>query len=54
MDYVPNISKDTALQKSENIKNHERMFGKFLQGVFKKQGLDLSIDEAINEFKKYC
>lgn len=54
MDYVPNISKDTALQRSENIKNHERMFGKFLQGVFKKQGLDLSIDEAINEFKKYC
>ena len=54
MDYVPNISKDTTLQRSENIKNHERMFGKFLQGVFKKQGLDLSIDEAINEFKKYC
>lgn len=54
MDHVPNISKDTALQRSENIKNHERMFGKFLQGVFKKQGLDLSIDEAINEFKKYC
>lgn len=54
MDYVPNISKEEALLRSKNIKNRERIFGKFLQSVFEKQGLNLSIDEAINEFKKYC
>lgn len=54
MKQVPTLSKEEALQKAENIKGKEKVFGKFLQNVFKQKGLDLSIDEAINEFKKYC
>lgn len=54
MKQVPTLSKEEALQKAENIKGREKVFGKFLQNVFKQKGLDLSIDEAINEFKKYC
>lgn len=54
MKQVPTLSKEEALQKAESIKGREKVFGKFLQNVFKKKGLDLSIDEAINEFKKYC
>jgi exodeoxyribonuclease-5 len=54
MKQVPTLSKEEALQKAENIKGREKVFGKFLQNVFKQKGLNLSIDEAINEFKKYC
>ena len=54
MKQVPTLSKKEALQKAESIKGREKVFGKFLQNVFKQKGLDLSIDEAINEFKKYC
>lgn len=54
MKQVPTLSKEEALQKAESIKGREKVFGKFLQNVFKQNGLDLSIDEAINEFKKYC
>lgn len=54
MKQVPTLGKEEALQKAESIKGREKVFGKFLQNVFKKKGLDLSIDEAINEFKKYC
>lgn len=54
MKQVPILSKEGALQKAESIKGREKVFGKFLQNVFKQKGLDLSIDEAINEFKKYC
>lgn len=54
MKQVPSISKEEALQKSKNIIGNEKMFGKFLQNIFKQKGLDLNIDEAINEFKKYC
>lgn len=54
MKQVPTLSREEALQKAENIKGREKVFGKFLQNVFKQKGLDLSIDEAINEFKKYC
>lgn len=54
MKQVPTLSKEEALQKAESIKSREKVFGKFLQNVFKQKGLDLSIDEAINEFKKYC
>lgn len=54
MRQVPTLSKEEALQKAESIKGREKVFGKFLQNVFKQKGLDLSIDEAINEFKKYC
>ena len=54
MKQVPTLSKEEALQKAESIKGREKVFGKFLQNVFKQKGLDLSIDEAINEFKKYC
>lgn len=54
MKQVPTLSKEEALQKAESIKGKEKVFGKFLQNVFKQKGLDLSIDEAINEFKKYC
>lgn len=54
MKQVPTLSKEEALQKAESIKDKEKVFGKFLQNVFKQKGLDLSIDEAINEFKKYC
>lgn len=54
MKQVPALSKEEALQKAESIKGREKVFGKFLQNVFKQKGLDLSIDEAINEFKKYC
>lgn len=50
----PNLDKDAAMSKIENIKENPRMFAKFLQNVFKQKGLDLNIDEAINEFKKYC
>ena len=38
----------------ERIKGHEKQFARFLQNVFKHKGLDLSSDEAINEFKKLC
>lgn len=48
------ITKEEALKRSENAKNNPRMFGKFLQNVFKLKGLDLSVEEAIEEFKKYC
>lgn len=54
MKQVPTLSKEEALQRAEGIKGREKVFGKFLQSVFKQKGLDLSIDEAINEFKKYC
>lgn len=54
MKQVPTLSKEEALQRAEGIKGREKVFGKFLQNVFKQKGLDLSIDEAINEFKKYC
>ncbi len=54
MKQVPTLSKEEALQKAGSIKGREKVFGKFLQNVFKQKGLDLSIDEAINEFKKYC
>lgn len=54
MKQVPTLSKEEALQKAESIKGREKVFGKFLQNVFKQKGLDLSIDEVINEFKKYC
>lgn len=54
MKQVPTLSKEEALQKAESIKGREKVFGKFLQNVFKQKGLDLSIDEAVNEFKKYC
>lgn len=54
MKQVTTLSKEEALQKAESIKGREKVFGKFLQNVFKQKGLDLSIDEAINEFKKYC
>lgn len=54
MKQVPTLSKEKALQRAESIKGREKVFGKFLQNVFKQKGLDLSIDEAINEFKKYC
>lgn len=54
MKQVPTLSKEEALRKAESIKGREKVFGKFLQNVFKQKGLDLSIDEAINEFKKYC
>lgn len=54
MKQVPTLSKEEALQKAESIKGKEKIFSKFLQNVFKQKGLDLSIDEAINEFKKYC
>ena len=54
MKQVPTLSKGEALQKAESIKGREKVFGKFLQNVFKQKGLNLSIDEAINEFKKYC
>lgn len=54
MKQVPTLSKEEALQKAESIKGREKVFGKFLQNVFKQKGLDLSIDETINEFKKYC
>lgn len=54
MKQVPTLSKEEALQRAENIKGREKVFGKFLQNIFKQKGLDLSIDEAINEFKKYC
>ena len=54
MKQVPTLSKEEALQKAESIKGREKVFGKFLQNVFKQIGLNLSIDEAINEFKKYC
>lgn len=54
MKQVPTLSKEEALQKAESIKGREKVFGKFLQNVFKQKELDLSIDEAINEFKKYC
>lgn len=54
MKQVPTLSREEALQKAENIKGREKVFGKFLQNVFKQKGLDLSIDETINEFKKYC
>lgn len=54
MKQVPTLSKEEALQKAESIKGREKVFGKFLQNVFKQKGLDLSIDEAINELKKYC
>ena len=48
------ISKEEALKRSENMRDNPRRFGKFFQNVFKMKGLDLSVDEAINEFKKYC
>ena len=54
MKQVPTLSKEEALQKAESIKGREKVFGKFLQNVFKQIGLYLSVDEAINEFKKYC
>lgn len=54
MKQVPTLSKEEALQRAESIKGREKVFGKFLQNIFKQKGLDLSIDEAINEFKKYC
>lgn len=54
MKQVPTLSKEEALQKAKSIKGREKVFGKFLQNVFKQKELDLSIDEAINEFKKYC
>lgn len=54
MKQVPTLSKEEALQKAESIKGREKVFGKFLQNVFKQKGLNLSVDEAINEFKKYC
>lgn len=54
MKQVSTLSKEEALQKAESIKGREKVYGKFLQNVFKQKGLDLSIDEAINEFKKYC
>lgn len=54
MKQVPTLNKEEALQKAESIKGREKVFGKFLQNVFKQIGLNLSVDEAINEFKKYC
>lgn len=54
MKQVSTLSKEEALQKAESIKGREKVFGKFLQNIFKQKGLDLSIDEAINELKKYC
>ena len=47
-----NIVEAEALK--ERIKGHEKQFARFLQNVFKHKGLDLSPDEAINEFKKLC
>ena len=50
----PKLDKASAEKLADNIKGNEKMFARFLQNVFKQKGLDLSVDEAINEFKKYC
>ena len=50
----PKLDKEGALKTIENIKEHERMFTKFLQKVFKHKGLDLNEEEALKEFRKYC
>ena len=48
------ISKEEALKRSEKMKSNPKLYGKFFQNVFKQKGLDLSVEEAIEEFKKYC
>lgn len=48
------ISKEEALKRSEKMKSNPELYGKFFQNVFKQKGLDLSVEEAIEEFKKYC
>ena len=48
------ITKEEGLKRAENIKKNPRLFGEFLQRIFKHKGLDLNVEEAINEFKKYC
>ena len=48
------VTKEVALQRAENMKNNPKLFGEFFRNVFKLKGLDLNVEEAINEFKKYC
>ncbi len=50
----PKLDRAGAEKLAGNIKGNEKMFARFLQNVFKQKGLDLNVDEAINEFKKYC
>ena len=54
MKQVPKYSIEEAEAVVKRIKGHERQYAKFLQNVFRHKGLELSIEEAINEFRKYC
>ena len=50
----PKLDHPAAEKRAEDIKGNERLYRKFLQNVFKHKGLNLSEEEAIEEFKKYC
>ena len=48
------ITKEVALERAKSFIGNERAGRKFFQNVFKQKGLNLSEEEAIEEFKKYC
>lgn len=50
----PKLDHEGAEKLALEMKDKEKMFRKFLQKIFKHKGLDLSEDEAIDEFHKYC
>jgi hypothetical protein len=50
----PKLNKIDALNKVENIKKDPSPYLGFLVNVFKQKGLNLSQEEALKEFEKYC
>ena len=50
----PRHNQETALQKYREMKETPRQYRRFLQNIFKHKGLNLSEEEAIKEFEKYC
>lgn len=50
----PKLNRTDALNKVENIKKDPSPYLGFLVNVFKQKGLNLSQEEALKEFEKYC
>lgn len=52
--FHPEVTKEQAAERIEEIKVNPKRDAGFLVNVFKQKGLMLNREEAITEFKKYC
>jgi rRNA maturation endonuclease Nob1 len=54
MKQVPSFSENQAENKIEEMKENPKLYGGFLQNVFKQMGITLDKEKAIKKFKKMC